>query len=172
MIIQAKKTDGFSSNVAIQIRNGLDWIFERPKTELQGLKNPAFQAKIEEIRALRTVYGASNLVVKVYHVTNGDRSSLSPEYLEEAKVLQDKYCGLGFDSFVFAQLGAHELIEVLNEGAKAKRTINLALPILYDINRASVMEFSQGDTKSFVCTVAGAELAKAAATTPRILSST
>ena len=166
-IVQAKKADGFSSNIAIQIRNGLDWVFERPKAELKGLKNSVFQAKIEEVRALRANYGASSLAVRVYHVTNGDKSSLSAEYLEEAKVLKDKYGSLGFGTFIFDQLGAHELIEVLNVGAKAKRKIDLELPILYDINRASLMEFSQGDTKSFVCTVQGAELAKAAATTPR-----
>lgn len=166
-IIQAKKTDGFSSNIAIQIRNGLDWIFERPKAELNGIKNHALKAKVLEARTLRTDYGASNLAVRVYHVTNGDKSSLSPEYLEEAKSLRDKYGGVGFGSFIFDQLGAHELIEVLNEGVKAKRKIDLELPILYDINRASVMEFTQGDTKSFVCTVVGAELAKAASTTPR-----
>lgn len=166
-IIQAKKTEGFKSNIAIQIRNGLDWIFERTKAELKGIKNPAFQTKIQEIRALRTDYGASNLAVRVYHVTNGDKSSLSAEYLEEAKALEAKYGGVGFGSFTFDQLGAHELIEVLNEGVKAKRKIDLELPILYDINRASVMEFTQGGTKSFVCTVSGAALAKAASTTPR-----
>lgn len=166
-IIQAKGTGSFGSNIAIQIRNGLDWIFERKKAELKGIKNPAFQAKIQEVRALRTDYGASNLAVRVYHVTNGDKSSLSQEYLEEAKALKDKYDSVGFGFFTFDQMGAHELIEVLNEGVKAKRKIDLELPILYDINRASVMEFNQGGTKSFVCTVEGAELAKAASTTPR-----
>lgn len=166
-IIQAKKTEGFKSNIAIQIRNGLDWIFERTKAELKGIKNPAFQTRIQEVRALRTDYGASNLTVRVYHVTNGDKSSLSAEYLEEAKALQGKYGSVGFGSFTFDQLGAHELIEVLNEGVKAKRKIDLELPILYDINRASVMEFTQGGTKSFVCTITGTTLAKAASTTPR-----
>jgi len=166
-IIQAKGTGSFSSNIAIQIRNGLDWVFERKKAELKGIKNPAFQAKIQEVRALRTDYGASNLAVRVYHVTNGDKSSLSREYLEEAKALKDKYDSVGFGFFTFDQMGAHELIEVLNEGVKAKRKIDLELPILYDINRASVMEFTQGGTKSFVCTVEGTELAKAASTTPR-----
>ena len=104
MIIQAKSTGGaggFSSNVVIQIRTGLDWVFERPKAELKGLKNRPFREKIDEIRALRTYYGASNLTVKVYHITNGDKSSLSSEYLEEAKTLRDKYGGVGFGSFYF-----------------------------------------------------------------------
>jgi len=166
-IIQAKQTAGFSSNIVIQIRNGLDWIFERPKAELKGLKNPAFQEKINELRELRADYGASNLTIRVYHVTNGDKSSLSDEYLEEARILEVKYGSVGFGTFTFDQLGAHELIEIINEGVKAKRKIDLELPILYDVNRASVMEFSQGDTKSFVCTVEGLALAKAASVEPR-----
>ncbi|NTW48760.1 MAG: AIPR family protein [Chlorobiales bacterium] len=166
-IIQSKNTKGFSSNIVIQIKNGLDWIFERPKSEVNKISNPSFKAKILEIRTLRTEYGASNLSVKVYHASNGDKTMLSAEYIEEAQALNDKYANLGFDTFSFDQLGAHELIELLNEGDKSKKKINLQLPIVYDINRASVMEFSQGDTKSFVCTVLGRDLAKAAMTEPR-----
>lgn len=166
-IIQSKNAKSFSSNVVVQLKNGLDWIFERPKSEINRLGNSLFKNKIEELRTLRTEYGASNLAIKLYHVSKGDKSTLSKEYIDEAKIIQDKYTNLGFDSFAFNQLGAHELIEFLNEGDKLKRKVDIELPVLYDINRASMMEFSQGDTKSFVCTVLGSELAKAASTEPR-----
>lgn len=166
-VIQSKNTKGFSSNIVIQIRNGLDWIFERPKSEVEGISNSAFKEKIKEIRSLRSDYGAGNLKVSVYHITNGDKSSLSNEYLEEAKILNEKYTNLGFGDFEFNQLGAHELVELINESDRLKRKVNIELPIIYDINRASIMEFKQGDTSSFVCTVAGNELAKAASIEPR-----
>jgi len=167
-ILQSKNSKrGFSSNDVIKIRNGLDWIFERPKSKVKKLDNRPFKEKIEELRSIRTDYGAANLTIKVYHVTNGDKSSLSKEYLEEAKVLEEKYSSLGFGTFIFDQIGAHELIEALNEGDRAKRKVDLELPIQYDVNRASTMEFSQGDTKSFVCTVLGTELAKVASIEPR-----
>lgn len=167
IIIQSKNKESFESNIVIQIKNGLDWIFEKPKSEVEQLKNSLFRNKIEELRELRSSYGASNLIINVYHISNGDKSSLSPEYLQESKSLCDKYSNLSFGDFSFDQLGAHELVELLNEGDKAKRRVDLELPILYDINRASLMEFSQGDTKSFVCTVLGSELAQAASTEPR-----
>lgn len=167
IIIQSKNTKGFSSNTVTQMRNGLDWIFERPKSEVKQLSNSSFVNKIEEIRDLRTSYGQASLSITVYHISNGDKSTLSPEYLEETKVLRDKYSNLGFHSFTFDQLGAHELIELMNDGDRAKRKVDLEFPIIYDINRASMMEFSQGDTKSLVCTILGSELAKAASTEPR-----
>lgn len=166
-IIQAKNTKGFSSNIAIQIRNGLDWIFERPKIEVEGISNNAFKEKIKEIRNIRSDYGAGNLKVIVYHITNGDKASLSKEYLAEAKILNEKYSNIGFGELEFYQLGAHELVELIDESDRLKRSVNIELPIIYDINRASIMEFKQGDTSSFVCTVSGQELAKAASKEPR-----
>src|SRR5262245_32610425 len=63
-ILQSKNTRGFSSNIVIQLKNGLDWVFERPKSEVNKIFNPSFKAKILEIRELRKEYGASNLSVK------------------------------------------------------------------------------------------------------------
>ena len=166
-IIQAKNTRGFGSNVAIQIRNGLSWIFEHPKQQFTKLHNESFKNKITELRQLRNEYCASNLTVRVFHVTNGDSSELSAEYKEEAEILREKYNNLGFAYFEFSQIGAHELIELLNEGERNRRAIDLELTVLYDVNRASMMEFAQGDTKSLVCTVNATELAKAAQTEPR-----
>jgi len=166
-IIQSKNARGFSSNIVIQIRNGLEWIFERPRAQLEKLQNASFKDKIAELRALRTEYGASNLTVRVLHVCNGDTDEISDEYKEEALTLEQKFGSLGFAHFSFAQLGAHQLVELLNEGDRNRRSIDLKMAVLYDVNRASMMEFSQGDTKSLVCTVDGAVLAKAAQAEPR-----
>jgi hypothetical protein len=166
-IIQAKNTTGFGSNVVIQLRNGLSWVFERPRQQFSRLDNESFKNRITELRQLRSEYGASNLTVRVFHVTNGNSKDLSAEYREEAEVLREKYMNLGFAHFEFSQIGAHELIELLNEGERNRRAIDLELPVLYDVNRASMMEFAQGDTKSLVCTVSATELAKAAQTEPR-----
>ena len=68
-ILQSKNSKrGFSSNGVIKIRNGLDWIFERPKSKVKKLDNRPFKEKIEELRSIRTVYGAANLTINVYHV--------------------------------------------------------------------------------------------------------
>jgi len=166
-IVQCKNSNGFSSNIAIQIRNGLDWIFEVPKKEVENIANNGFKQKILEIRELRRTYGPANIDVSVFHITNGDKSQLSDEYLGEAQILKQKYESLGFGAFRFDQLGAHELVELLNYGIKSNRTVDVDIPVVYDVNRPSLMQFAQGDTKSIVCTVTGEALAIAASQEPR-----
>jgi hypothetical protein len=39
LVIQTKDTPGFSSNVLIQMANGLSWLFERPRSEYENLTN-------------------------------------------------------------------------------------------------------------------------------------
>ncbi|MAR92740.1 MAG: hypothetical protein CML06_17940 [Pseudomonadales bacterium] len=166
-IAQCKNSNGFGSTTVVQMKNGLDWIFEVPKKQLSELKNQDFVNKIIEIRELRQAYGAGNLNVSVYHITNGDKTQLSDEYLSEEKKIKQKYENLGFREFKFSQIGAHELVELLNYHTKSKRKINVDIPIIYDVNRPSLINFSQGDTKSYVCTVSGKELAIAASSEPR-----
>lgn len=167
ILVQAKHKKSFESNIAIQIRNGLDWIFERPKSEILDLPNSSFRDKILEIRELRADYGPSNLTISVVHATKGDSSSLSEEYIAEAKILTDKYQSAGFAQFDFTQTGAHEIAELIDAGDRSKRQIDVEIPIIYDVNAPSLIKFGQGDTASIVCTVTGSALAKAASTDPR-----
>ena len=167
LILQSKNTRGFSSNTLIQLRNGLTWIFEKPKAQFTKLQNESFKSKISELREIKTEYGPANLTVRVFHVSNGDAAELSPEYQQEADALVAQYSNVGFGEFDFRAIGASELFDLLNEGDRNRRSINLDLPIQYDVNRPSIMDFAQGDTKSLVCTVSGMEMAKAAQAQPR-----
>ena len=128
---------------------------EKIKADVELLSNQLLKNRIEEIRQLRLDYGTTNLNIAVFHVTIGDKSNLADEYLQESKSLLEKYSSLGFDEFTFDQLGAHEIIEIQNEAERTRKKINLEIPIVYDSNRPSIMEYTQGDTKSFVCTVTG-----------------
>lgn len=166
-IIQAKATPGFSSTTVVQLRNGLSWIFERPRSEYSKLDNKALANKIDEIRQLRIDYGAANLSVAVYFVTLGDTRDLSTEYLQERKILVDTYSHVGFGSFTFREIGAFELVELLNETERAKRKIDVDIPLVYDVNRPSVIQFSTTDTKAVICTVTGVTLARIASSEPR-----
>ena len=44
-IISAKFTEGFSSNAIILMRNGLGWIFGRPRSEITTISNEPFRDK-------------------------------------------------------------------------------------------------------------------------------
>lgn len=166
-LLQCKNTTGFSSTNLIQIKNGLDWIFERSKSEIQKIKNKPFKNKIDEIRDLRQKYGQSSLSISVFNITNGNASNLSDEYMQEKSHLIEKYANLGFGSFEFKELGAHELVELMNAENISARKVNVEMPVEYNVNKPSVIEFTQGETKSFVCTVKAKELAKISAAEPR-----
>lgn len=166
-MLQVKSSGGFGSNTVVQIANGLGWIFERPKAHINKLENSAFRDKVLEIRDLRTKYGASNIAVRVFHAAPGDAANLPPQYIEEAATLRAKFSSLNFAHFEFTPLGARELIDRLHDSERNKKRIDLDLPVIYDVNRGSIVEGSQGGIKSLVCTISGAALASAAQVEPR-----
>lgn len=170
-IIQAKNSPGFSSNTLIQMRNGLGWIFSRPKAELETLSNSRFVNKIEEIRDLRSNYSTSNLSVSVYYITPGDARILntpaSDEWNQEKRAFVAEYSAIGFQNFEFKELGATELVGLLNESERIRREIDAKIAIVYDVNRPSLVEYQTGDTKAVICTVTGEELARIASLEPR-----
>lgn len=167
LILQVKNTRGFSSNTLIQLRNDLTWIFEKPRAQLAKLENISFRTRINEIREIKTEYGPANVTVRVLHVTNGNATELSNEYRQEAEALIQQYGSVGFAQFHFESIGANELFDLMNEGERSRRSINIDLPIQYDVNRPSIIDFAQGDTKSLVCTVSGTDIARAAQAQPR-----
>ena len=167
-IIQTKNhTRGFSSNTLIKMRSGLGWLFDIPAADYTKLSNERLVNKIGEIRHLRQEYGCSNLSVSVYLVTKGDAQRLSDEFLQERKVLVDTYSNVGFRQFDFRELGAFELVELLNESERSGRKIDADIGIVYDVNKRSLIEYVAGDTKAVICTASGKELARVASLPPR-----
>ena len=139
--------------------------------EYQTLMNQAFVAKIDEIRQLVHDYSWSGLAISVYFITIGDSRILTPEssseYLQERKTLLDTFKGMPFASFSFHTIGAIELVDLLNNTERMRRTIDIDIPIVYDINKASLIQYTAGDTKAIVCTVRGGVLAQIAQLEPR-----
>jgi hypothetical protein len=52
-IIQAKNTNSFSSNILIQMKNGLSWIFSKPRADVATLANTKFKDQINEYRSVQ-----------------------------------------------------------------------------------------------------------------------
>jgi hypothetical protein len=165
-IIQTKNSPGFKSNEVILIANGLSWIFEAPKSQFKTLTNKALLAKIEEIRDLRQSYGSANLSVSVLYATKGDAAKLPNEYIQERDKLLAKWTNAGFAHFKFAELGAKELFERLNEIEASNRRIDADIRIHYDVNRPSIIQQDSAQTRSIVCTISGNELARIVTTEP------
>ncbi len=166
-IIQSKNKKGFSSNSLIKIKNGLDWIFVQPKNDYKKIENQDFVNKIDEIRELRLTHGSSNLEINVYYASKGNSLLLSNEYIQEKKKLVENYSSAGFSKFTFKELGASELVEYIEERERMKKQIDIDIPIEYDRNRGSLIQFNTGETKSLVCTISGETLVDIALTEHR-----
>ena len=90
-IIQTKNTQSFSSNSLIQMHNGLNWIFNTPKTRLSELSNLKFRDKIMAYRYELSALGPANIHIVVAFVTNGIVGDLSNEFHQEERSINLTY---------------------------------------------------------------------------------
>lgn len=166
-IIQAKHQSGFGSNTLIQMRNGLNWIFGKPMADVQTLTNERLKNKIVEIRDIRRNYGSAGLNISVYYVSMGDSEDLAQEYIQERSTLINEFSNLGFYDFKMFEIGAFDLVNLLNSNQQRSRQIDVDMHLVYDVNRNSIMEYGVGDTQALICTVTGEELARIAQSEPK-----
>ena len=158
-IISAKFTDGFSSNAIILMRNGLDWMLNRPRTEVATISNQAFRDKISDVRSVLSGIGPSNVRVRCYFVTNGLISSLSTEYQQEVRGILAEYDNQTFAEFTFETLGADELVALINRTERRNRSIDADVTIRYDANTPSLIRYQTQGLKGIICTAAARDIA-------------
>ena len=159
-IIQAKNTKSFSSNMLIQMRNGLHWIFDKPRADLQELSNSNFRDKILAYRSVQTLHGPSRIRIVVVFVTNGRTSTLSDEFKQESKTINDNYASNVFDSFILLIYGCDELLEQINAAEKKNKKIDVDIKIKYDRNAASMIQYTSEGLRGMVCRAPGREIAR------------
>jgi hypothetical protein len=158
-IISAKLTSGFSSNALILMRNGLNWLFTRSRTDVATITNEAFRDRILEIRSLLSGMGPSNVTVNCCFATNGLSSQISGEYKQELNAILAEYDNQTFAAFTFNSLGADELVSLLNRQERRARSIDVDIPIRYDANTPSLIRYDSQGLKGIICTAAARDLA-------------
>ncbi len=158
-IISAKFTNSFSSNAIILTRNGLGWMFNRPRSEIATISNEPFRDKIFEVRSLLSGIGPSNVRIHCYFATNGLASDLSAEYQQEARRIVAEYDNGTFAEFSFETLGADELVAFINRLERRNRSIDADVPIRYDANSPSLIRYQTQGLKGVVCTASARDIA-------------
>lgn len=159
-IVQAKNTDSFSSNMIIQMHNGLHWVFEKSKTELEKLSNAKFRDKILEYRSSQRELGATNIRMVVAFVTAGHTKDLSAEFKQEAKSIVDEYNNGTFEEFRLLVYGCDELVTEISAAEKVNKKIDADIKIRYDANNPSLIKYHSAGLKGMVCSAPGREIAK------------
>lgn len=159
-IIQAKNRRSFSSNALIQLGNGLNWLFNKSRADIQTLANDAFKDKVFEYRSVQSGLGPSNIRVQVYFISYGVSSEISREFRQEEKTIRDRYDNQTFDAFTFETIGADELVSFLNTQERHTRKIDAEIRIRYDANNPSLIRYFSEEVKGLVCTAPASEIAR------------
>ncbi|MFL7024145.1 AIPR family protein [Enterovibrio norvegicus] len=160
-IIQAKYTKSFESDVIIKIRNGLDWIFTTKRDEYKKLKNPALVDRIDDIRDIQRRHGPSNLCISVYYVTNAEGiDGISDECYDEMNKIHRDYDNDTFNQFNLNLISSNELIEAQEATNVKHKNIDVDVPVIYDVNNPSIINYQQNGVQSIICTLSAIELAK------------
>lgn len=159
-IIQTKNTDSFSSNILIQMKNGLSWIFSKPRADVNTLSNTKFKDQIIRYRAVQSANGPSNIHIVVIFATNGLTSELSSEFEQERKAIIDTYDNGVYASFELRIIGADELVDLINTLERRTRKIDADLRIRYDTNNPSLIKYHSEGLKGIVCSVSAKEIAR------------
>lgn len=161
-IFQFKNSESFSSNSLILVRNGLEWIFSKPQSDIDQLSNLKFKDRICEYRSLQMRLGPSNIKVVVAYVTKGLSSSLSKEFFQEMKTINDQYNNDTFSEFQLQIWGAEELVSRMNAIEKNDRKIDANIRIIYDANNPSLIKYyhAKSGLKGVVCTTTAQEIAR------------
>lgn len=159
-ILQVKNTASFSSNALIQMRNGLNWMFNKTRKDVLTLKNVEFKDKILEYRALQSNLGPSNIRILVGFVTNGISSKISDEFIQERQTIIDEYDNDTFEEFEFVTYGADELVTLLKAQQRQTRRIDAEIRMKYDANNPSLIKYYAQDLKGLVCSVPAQEIAR------------
>jgi len=158
-ISQVKNEESFSSNCVIQIRNGLQWLFEKKISDVDTLANLKFKDKIKDYRKVQSALGPSNIYIKVAYITKGLTAQLADEVKQEIKTILDTYDNGTFASFSFETIGSDELVDILNSQDKKNKKINTEIKIIYDTNNPSLIKYHSKGLKGIVCTTTAKEIA-------------
>lgn len=159
-IVQTKYTDSFSSNALIQLGNGLRWVFQRPRKDLDSLANTSLRDKILEYRALQSNLGPSNIRVHVRFVTYGDASALSGEFLQELTGIREAYANDTFEAFTIDPIGFNELTDLSKMQERQSRRVDAELKVKYDANNPSLIKYYAQDLQGLVCSIPASEIAR------------
>ncbi len=159
-VIQTKNTASFSSNALIQLHNGLRWLFQRSRKELDTLSNKALRDKIIEYRGVLGNLGPSNIRICIKFITNGQTKDISDEFKQELAAIRADYDNDTFETFSIEALGCDELIELSKIQERQTRRVDADLKVRYDANNPSLIKYYSQDLKGLVCSVPATEIAR------------
>lgn len=149
---------------------GLDYVLMQPKNLYKSVSNIKLRDKIQEFRDIRSDILPSNIRLQCYYATLGDSSKLSGEFLEQkSRIIADYSSSVG--DFDFSVLGPAEIFELLNFRERRSTKAKDKLKIIYDQNKANLLEHSIEGVSGVICTVPAKEIARIVLQHPTVFDS-
>ena len=159
-LIQSKNSPSFESNIVIQMRNGLNWIFNKSKDQIEEIGNKNLKDKIFSYREMQSLVGTANLHVKVFYISTAIGVDVSDECKQEIKTIIDEYDNNRFASFTYDLISSDEIVDNINSIGKKNKKINVDLKIKYDANTPSLIKYQTEGLTGIICTISASEIAR------------
>ena len=158
-IIQATYSESYGSTKLIKLHAGLDYLLNQPKSTYLGLSNSALRDKIQEFRDVRADVLPANIKLQCFYAALGDPDKAEGEFPEQIKRIKADY-SKSVGEFSFEVLGPAEIYRLMNSKERKSAKVNEKVKIIFDQNKANLLEHSIGNVSGVICTTEAAEIAR------------
>ena len=166
-IIQGTFSESLSSTKLIKLHAGLDYLLFKPKVLYSRLSNQTLREKIQQFRDVRNNVLPTNIRLQCYYANLMDTSFESKEFKEQkSRIFLDYKSATG--QFIFSVLGPSEMFELIDQIERKGTKVNDRLKIIYDQNKANILEHSIEGVEGVICTVPAEEIARLVNTYPTV----
>ncbi len=166
-LIQVTYSNSLSSTKLIKMHAGLDYLLRQPKNIYTRLTNSALKDKIQEFRDIRTEYLPNNVRLQCFYASLGDPENSHGEFPEQVERIKSDYKS-DVGDFDFKVLGPAEIYELMILREERSISVNDRMRIIYDQNKANIVEHSIEDVSGIICMVDAYELARIVRTYPTV----
>lgn len=166
-LLQVTFSESLGSTKLIKLHAGLDYLLNQPKSVYARVSNAALREKIQEFRDLRSEILSSNIRLQCYYATLGNPDNAAGEFPEQITRIRSDYSA-SVGEFTFEVLGPARIFELFNLREKHRVKANDKLKIVYDQNKANLLEHTIEDVSGVICTVMAPEIARIVNTHPNV----
>lgn len=158
-LIQGTTSESLSSTKLIKMHAGLDYLLNKPKAKYSVLSNQILREKIQQFRDVRNNILPSNIRLQCYYACLLNAGAASREFNEQVdRITQDYSNATG--EFTFRAIGPSELFGLIDQLERKGTKVNERLKIIYDQNKANIMEHSIEGVSGVICTIPAEEIAR------------
>jgi hypothetical protein len=166
-LIQGTFSESLGSTKLIKMHAGLDYLLARPKADYSKLSNRSLRDRIQQFRDVRDSILPNNIRLQCYYGNLMDPSKASKEFNEQVTRIEQDYSNWTRE-FHFRVLGPSQLFALIDQGERRGVKVDERLKIVYDQNKANILEHSIEGVSGVICTVPAEEIARIVNTHPSV----